>query len=68
MAELDDHVVTGLNLVDDGLEAALVRVGASGTATVSQVHDVGVLDRVSQVLAPACEAGRQYTCTWRDSN
>lgn len=56
MAELDDDIVAGLDGVDDGLEAALIGVGASGTAAAGPVHDLGVLDRVLKVLTPTLKA------------
>lgn len=55
VTEFNNNIVARLDRINDGLEAALVRVGTGGTTSTSPVHDLGVLDGVCEVLTPAYE-------------
>ena len=52
VAELDDYIVTLRRLADQGVEAALVSIGA-GRATANGVVGHGDAEVLSEIFAPA---------------
>ena len=61
MAELNDYEIAGDNDVCDGLETALLGIGA-GRATGSGIIDHFKVERVFEVFSPAWKNVRQ--CAW----